>query len=72
MRFINVAAGTIQVAGADVDLRFMAEELQRLLSKIEEPEPSAVGLPADMVAWPATFPLLRSSRSTCPRRTLVA
>ncbi|GAA4788579.1 hypothetical protein [Streptomyces ziwulingensis] len=36
MRFINVAAGTIQVAGADLDLRFMAEEPQRLLSKIEE------------------------------------
>ncbi|MFF7848168.1 hypothetical protein ACFZDF_11355 [Streptomyces sp. NPDC007910] len=56
MRFINVAAGTIQVAGAKLNLRFMAEELQRLLSKIEELEPSAVGLPADMVAWPAAFP----------------
>ncbi|MGW0463935.1 hypothetical protein ACWDX6_01500 [Streptomyces sp. NPDC003027] len=38
MRLINVEAGTLQVAGAHLDLRFMAAELQRLLTKIEELE----------------------------------
>ncbi|MFJ7147974.1 hypothetical protein ACIQVT_07215 [Streptomyces sp. NPDC100445] len=54
MRLINVEAGTIQVAGVDLDLRFMAEELQRVLTKIEELEPSVAVLPADMAALPAT------------------
>ncbi len=54
MRLINVETGTLQVADADLDLRFMAEELQRLLIKIEELEPSAAVLPADMAALLAT------------------
>ncbi|MFD9796246.1 hypothetical protein ACFWXK_35420 [Streptomyces sp. NPDC059070] len=56
MRLIDIEAGTIQVAGADLDLRFMAEELQRLLAKIEELEPSAAALPADLAALLATLP----------------
>ncbi|MFF0432460.1 hypothetical protein ACFYU9_09600 [Streptomyces sp. NPDC004327] len=56
MRLINVEAGTIQVAGADLDLRCMAEELQRLLTKIEELEPSVAALPADMTALLSTLP----------------
>ncbi|MFG2933219.1 hypothetical protein [Streptomyces achromogenes] len=56
MRLINVEAGTIQVAGADLDLRFMAVELQRLLTKIEELEPSVAALPADMAALLSTSP----------------
>ncbi|MEU2673857.1 hypothetical protein ABZ622_34335 [Streptomyces sp. NPDC007164] len=56
MRLINVEAGTIQVAGADLDLRFMAAELQRLLTKIEELEPSVAALPADMAALLSTSP----------------
>ncbi|MFK0137733.1 hypothetical protein [Streptomyces murinus] len=54
IRFINVEARTIQVAGADLDLLPMAEELQRLLAKVEELEPSVAVLPADMAALLAT------------------
>jgi len=54
MRLIDAEAGTIHVAGADLDLRFMVEELQRLLTKIEELEPSVAVLPADMAALLAT------------------
>lgn len=56
MRFINVEAGTIQVADAELDLRFMAAELQRLQTKIEELEPSAALLPDEVAALLATSP----------------
>ncbi|MFI1655580.1 hypothetical protein ACH4ZU_11835 [Streptomyces sp. NPDC020472] len=50
MRLVDVEAGTIQVDGAQLDLRLMDKELRRLLAKIGELEPSVAALPHEMAA----------------------
>jgi hypothetical protein len=56
MRLVDMEVRTIQVAGANLDLRLMDQELRRLLAKIGELEPSVTGLPHEMAALLATSP----------------